>query len=131
MTWIFKAGITTDVITIINGECMPMALSPVISTEGSGLVCTPGYETHRVADMHESFFWHDKPIGSNTPSFTTSVPMYITIFICKNQIAIRLHPEDLFLASITERASAPDMPWMIIFILVITVSVQDQISIIL
>ena len=120
-----------SVITIISAECMPVALSPVISTEGSGLVCCPGYETHRVPNVHESFFWHDKPIRSNTPSFTASGPMYITIFTCKNQIAIRLHPEDLFLASRTKRASAPDMPWRCIFILVITISVQDQISIIL
>ena len=119
------------VITIISVECVPVALSPIISTEGSSLVCCPGYETHRVANVHESFFWHDKPIGTNTPSITSSGPTDITVFVCKNQIAISLHPEDLFLTSSTECASAPDMPWSSILIIVITVSVQDQISIIL
>ena len=119
------------VITIISVECVPVALSPIISTEGSSLVCCPGYETHRVANVHESFFWHDKPIGTNSSSFATGGPMYITVFVCKNQIAISLHPEDLFLASRTECACAPDMPWSCILIIVITVSVQDQIAIIL
>jgi len=131
MTWIIKGSKTMCVITIISAECVPVALSPVVSTERSGLVCCPGYETHRVANVHESFFWHDKPIGTNTPSFATGGPMYITVFVCKNQIAISLHPKDLFLVSRTVCACAPDMPWSSILIIVITVSVQDQIAIIL